>query len=72
MNWFLFWLFLHILAAVIAFGPLFVFPIVGTMAAQAPQNMRFATELNHRISTSPCRPAGADDAGQRLRFDLDR
>lgn len=51
MNWFLFWLFLHILAAVIAFGPLFVFPIVGTMAAQAPQNMRFATELNHRIST---------------------
>jgi uncharacterized membrane protein len=51
MNWFLFWLFLHILAAVIAFGPLFVFPIVGTMAAQAPQNMRFATELNHRIET---------------------
>ena len=51
MNWFLLWLFLHILAAVIAFGPLFVFPIVGTMAAQAPQNMRFATELNHRIET---------------------
>ena len=51
MNWFLLWLFLHILAAIIAFGPLFVFPIVGTMAAQAPQNMRFATELNHRIST---------------------
>src|SRR5580704_9706440 len=51
MNWFLLWLFLHILAAVIAFGPLFVFPIVGTMAAQAPQNMRFATELNQRIET---------------------
>jgi len=49
LNWFLFWLFLHILAAVIAFGPIFVFPIVGTLVAQMPQHMRFATELNHRI-----------------------
>ena len=51
MNWVLFWLFLHILAAVIAFGPLFVFPIIGTLAARSPQNMRFAVELDHRIST---------------------
>jgi hypothetical protein len=49
MNWFLFWLFLHILAAVIAFGPIFVFPIVGTLAAQRPQHLGFAVELNHRI-----------------------
>lgn len=49
MNWFLVWLFLHILAAVIAFGPIFVFPIIGTLVAQSPQNMRFAVELNHRI-----------------------
>jgi uncharacterized membrane protein len=49
MNWFLFWLFLHILAAVIAFGPIFVFPIIGTLAAQMPQHLRFAVELNHRI-----------------------
>jgi uncharacterized membrane protein len=49
MNWFLLWLFLHILAAVIAFGPIFVFPIVGSLAAQMPQHMRFAVELNHRI-----------------------
>jgi Predicted integral membrane protein (DUF2269) len=49
MNWFLFWLFLHLLAAVIAFGPVFVFPIIGTLAAQMPQHMRFAVELNHRI-----------------------
>lgn len=49
MNWFLLWLFLHILAAVIAFGPIFVFPIVGGLAAQMPQHMRFAVELNHRI-----------------------
>ena len=51
MNWFLFWLFLHILAAVIAFGPIFVFPIIATLVAQSPQNMKFAVELNHRIET---------------------
>jgi hypothetical protein len=49
MNWFLFWLFLHVLAAVIAFGPIFVFPIVGTLVAQRPQHLGFAVELNHRI-----------------------
>lgn len=49
MNWFLFWLFLHILAAVIAFGSIFVFPIVGSLAAQMPQHLRFAVGLNHRI-----------------------
>ncbi len=49
MNWFLFWLFLHVLAAVIAFGPIFVFPIIGTLAAQMPQHLRFALELDHRI-----------------------
>ena len=49
MNWFLLWLFLHLLAAVIAFGPIFVFPIVGTLAAQMPQHLPFALELNHRI-----------------------
>jgi uncharacterized membrane protein len=49
MNWFLLWLFLHILAAVIAFGPIFVFPVVGSLAAQMPQHMHFAVELNHRI-----------------------
>jgi len=49
MNWFLFWLFLHILAAVIAFGPIFVFPIIGTLVARMPQHLGFAVELNHRI-----------------------
>lgn len=49
MNWFLLWLFLHILAAVIAFGPIFVFPIVGSLAAKMPQHLHFAVELNHRI-----------------------
>jgi Predicted integral membrane protein (DUF2269) len=49
MNWFLLWLFLHLLAAVIAFGPIFVLPIIGTLAAQMPQHLPFAVELNLRI-----------------------
>ena len=49
MNWFLFWLFLHITAAVIAFGPIFVFPIVGTLTARSPTHMHFALEVNERI-----------------------
>lgn len=51
MNWILLWLFLHILAAVIAFGPIFVFPIIGTLVARSPQNIHFAIELTHRIES---------------------
>lgn len=49
MNWFLFWLFLHIVAAVIAFGPIFVFPIIGALAARAPQHGRFAIQVNEGV-----------------------
>src|SRR5258708_268166 len=49
MNWFLFWLFLHILAAVLAFGPTFVFPIIGIQAQRNPQNVHFAMVLNEKI-----------------------
>jgi hypothetical protein len=49
MNWFIFWLFLHITAAVIAFGPSFVFPIIGSLAQRRPQHFAFAVELNHAI-----------------------
>jgi len=49
MNWFIFWLFLHITAAVIAFGPIFVFPIIGVLAQKRPQHFAFAVELNHAI-----------------------
>ena len=59
MNWFLFWLFLHILAAVIAFGPIFVFPVIGTLAAKEPKHIRFALELNHRIESRLVLPLAA-------------
>jgi uncharacterized membrane protein len=49
VNWVLFWLFLHIAAAIIAFGPTFTFPIIGSMAAKNPQFGHFAAEINHKI-----------------------
>ena len=51
MNWFLFWLLLHVAAAIIAFGPTFVFPLIGTLIPKQPQGLRFALELNHLIET---------------------
>jgi hypothetical protein len=44
--WFLF---LHVLAAIIAFGPTFAFPIIGAMGGQEPQHANFATRASHRV-----------------------
>ena len=49
MNWLLFWLVIHVTGAVIAFGPIFVFPIVGVLATRHPAHLPFALELNHII-----------------------
>ena len=59
MNWFLFWLFLHILAAIIAFGPIFVFPLVGALAAKWPQYIAFAVAIDHAIEQRLVLPIGA-------------
>lgn len=59
MNWFLFWLFLHVLAAIIAFGPIFVFPIVGVLAAKQPQHIALALAINHAIEQRLVIPIGA-------------
>ena len=59
MNWFLFWLFLHILAAIIAFGPIFVFPLVGILAAKQPQHIAFAVAINEAIEERLVTPVGA-------------
>jgi hypothetical protein len=59
VNWFLFWLFLHILAAIIAFGPIFVFPLVAVLVQKAPQHIGFAVALNHAIEGRLITPVGA-------------
>jgi hypothetical protein len=51
VNWVLFWLFLHIAAAIIAFGPTFVFPIIGSLLEKNPASAHFAVELMHKIET---------------------
>jgi Predicted integral membrane protein (DUF2269) len=49
MNWFLFWLLLHVAAAIIAFGPTFVFPLVGSLVPKMPQHTPFALAVNAAI-----------------------
>jgi uncharacterized membrane protein len=42
---------LHVLGAIIAFGPTFAFPILGMMAAREPEHANFAVRATARIST---------------------
>ncbi|HEV7679362.1 MAG TPA: DUF2269 family protein [Candidatus Dormibacteraeota bacterium] len=49
MTWFHFWLFLHVTAAIIAFGPTFVFPLIGIAARNEPAHIGFALKLDAAI-----------------------
>jgi hypothetical protein len=42
MSWFHLFLFLHIVAAIIAFGPTFAFPLIAGLARKQPTHMPFA------------------------------
>ncbi len=42
MSWFHLFLFLHIVAAIVAFGPTFTFPLVASLARKQPVHMPFA------------------------------
>ena len=50
MSWSEFALFLHILVAIVAFGPTFIFPIVGAKAGKEPAHVNFALRLAETIS----------------------
>jgi hypothetical protein len=43
-------LFLHVLAAIIAFGPTFAFPIIGSMGGAEPQHSNFAMRITARVT----------------------
>jgi hypothetical protein len=43
-------LFLHVMGAIVVFGPTFVFPIITSQARKSPQNFPFAATLNEFIS----------------------
>lgn len=51
-----FLLFLHVLGAIIAFGPTFAFGIIGGMGGAEPQHANFATRASHRISDTLVEP----------------
>jgi uncharacterized membrane protein len=59
VDWLFPWLlFLHVLGAIVAFGPSFAFPIIGAMGGGEPQHGNFATRVSHAISSRLVYPIG--------------
>jgi uncharacterized membrane protein len=58
MDLFPWLLFLHVLGAIVAFGPSFAFPIIGSMGGGEPQHGNFATRVSHAISSRLVYPIG--------------
>jgi hypothetical protein len=53
-----FFLWLHILSAIIAFGPTFSFPIIGSMVAKEPQHALFAVKFQESVTMRMLYPVG--------------
>jgi hypothetical protein len=61
MDWkdlFPYLLFLHVLAAIVAFGPTFAFRYIGGMGGKEPQHSNFATRVSETISMKLVYPIG--------------
>ena len=71
MNWVLFWLALHIIAAVVAFGPTFAFPLIGVLAGRYPQHGHFAFMINDRIERFLVIPFAGSSLRQTTRIDIE-
>ena len=56
MNLFPWFLFAHLLGAIIAFGPAFSFPIIGRLGAQERVHANFATRLSYALSSIQVAP----------------
>lgn len=53
------WLiFLHVLGAIVAFGPTFAFSISGTAGRQEPQHANFGMRVSHAVSSRLVYPIG--------------
>ena len=58
--WIAIFLFLHVMGAIVAFGPTFsYFPIAGPMAGKEPQHANFAARLGNRIADVRVTPLAA-------------
>src|SRR5215204_3997418 len=59
MAWlFPYFLFLHVLGAIVAFGPSFTFSIMSAMGGAEPQHANFATRLSAAITSKRVLPLG--------------
>ena len=45
-------LFLHVMGAILAFGPTYAYAIIGAAGGREPQHANFATRVTERISTT--------------------
>ena len=50
-GWGTFFLYVHILAAIVAFGPTFAFPLIGAMSGKQPQYAMVLTEVMEKIES---------------------
>jgi uncharacterized membrane protein len=57
VPWFQIFLFLHVLTAIVAFGPSFTFPLIGRMGAAEPQHGNFSMRLSEAIEKRIVIPA---------------
>jgi hypothetical protein len=53
-----FLIFLHVLAAIVAFGPSFAFSFIGAMGRQEPQHANFGTRVSQTIASRLVYPIG--------------
>ena len=56
MDLFPWLLLLHVLGAIVAFGPTFAFPIIGAMGGKEPQHANFATRVSSTIGNRLVEP----------------
>jgi hypothetical protein len=58
MDLFPWLLFLHVLGAIVAFGPTFAFPFIGAAGGKEPQHANFATRVSHLLAERLVYPIG--------------
>lgn len=59
LAWLFPWLlFLHVLGAIVAFGPTFAFALIGAAGGAEPQHANFATRVSHTIASKLVYPLG--------------
>src|ERR687898_2532044 len=59
LAWLFPWLlFLHVLGAIVAFGPTFSFSIIGAMGGAEPQHGNFATRISEALTSRRVLPIG--------------